>query len=313
MLDHLLYRLKYRYAKILPLTVPVDVSLELASVCNQRCGYCYHADQGKLPFKKGIMSYETAREILVSSAIHCVNSVKFNWKGEPTLNPFFYKITTLAKDLAEGSTFIDRIVNSNFKFDTNKEEIFQGLCNLTKVKVSFDSFVPEVMEKQRAGSIHSLALKNIDYFYNHPNRKDTQLVIQAVRTKLNKDEDIKFQANKRWPDAKVSIRDMVTGRVERDLSEYENRTRSDNRQSCIQAHARLVFNHEGKALPCCVDLYESMKLGDIHEMSVFEIFNSVAAKQLREDLKTKKAFDGSPCKTCSSYESYKGYSHPWGS
>jgi len=311
---YLAYRFKYRYAKSLPLSVPVDVSLELASSCNQRCGYCYHSDQTKLPFTKGIMSWETGWEIIASADTYGVNSIKFNWKGEPTLNPWFSRFTALAKNRSGGSRLMDRLVNSNFKFDTKKEEIFEGLCNLTKVKVSFDSFIPEVMEQQRAGSIHALAMKNIDYFYNHPKRKNTKLVIQAVRTKLNKDEDIKGQANRRWPEAEISIRDMVAGRTDSDLSKLENRTRdTSERQSCIQAHARLIFNHSGNAFPCCPDIGEKLKLGNIHEQSIFEIFNNHPSKKLRKELLSGEAFKSDPCKSCASFETYKGYKHPWNS
>jgi len=313
-LQNALYRLKYRYAPQLKLDRPVDVSLELASACNQRCGYCYHADQKSLPFTKGIMDYKTAQLIIVDAASLGVNSLKFNFRGESTLNPRFRDITKFAKDHASGGTFIDRITNSNFKFDTSREDIFEGLCNQTKVKVSFDSFNAEVMHSQRAGSIHSLALKNIDYFYNHPKRKDTKLIVQAVRTKLNKDEDIIGEAKKRWPEAGVSVRDMVGGRVNADLQALEHRERDfSNRQSCLQAHNRLIFDWEGNAQACCPDTGSKLQFGNIYDKNVYQIFNSEAAKQLRISLLNKSAFALSPCNKCSSFESFKGYKHPWGS
>lgn len=308
--NNLIYRLKYRYGKHLPLKVPVDVSLELAAACNQRCGYCYWADPKGVPFPKGFMSYDIAEKILNQAAGLGVNSVKMNWKGESTLNKNFSKITGLAKNLASGSTFIDRLTNSNFKFNNNRDDIFEGLCNQTKVKISFDSFVADVMEKQRAGSDHALALANIEKFYNHKDRikTETKIVIQAVRTSLNKDEDILGEAKRRWPDATVSIRDMVTGRVDQDLSSLENKSRDfSNRKSCLQAHVRVIFSAEGKAFPCCPDLKHELCIGDIRNDSLYEIFNCEKIKSLRRDLKSKKAFESSPCKTCPSFESYKGF------
>lgn len=313
-LQKVIYRLKYRYAPQLKLDRPVDVSLELASACNQRCGYCYHADQKTLPFTKGIMEYRTAQLIIVDAASLGVNSLKFNFRGESTLNPRFKDITQFAKDHAQGSTFIDRITNSNFKFDTAREDIFEGLCNQTKVKVSFDSFSADVMHAQRAGSIHSLALKNIDHFYNHPKRKNTELIVQAVRTKLNKDEDIVGEAKKRWPEAGVSVRDMVGGRVNADLQALEYRERDfSNRQSCLQAHNRLIFDWKGNAQACCPDTGSKIQFGNIYDKTVYQIFNSENAKALRISLLNKSAFASSPCNTCSSFESFKGYKHPWGS
>lgn len=310
---HKLYRANYVLAPSLNHKTPIDVSLELASVCNQRCSYCYHANQATLPFKKGMMSLKTAHQIIAQSADLRVPAIKFNWKGESTLNPYFKEITQFAKDHATKSTFIDRLTNSNFKFATENDAIFDGLCNQTKVKVSFDSFIPSVMEKQRAGSIHSVALLNIDKFYRYKNRKDTEIVIQAVRTSLNKDEDIEKTAKKRWPGVSVSIRDMVSGRIDNnEVKELENVTRDlSERQTCIQAHARLIFNWDGKAMPCCPDIGEKLQVGDINEQTVYQIFNSKPAKELRRSLLDKSAFLKEPCKSCPSFESFKGYRPNW--
>jgi len=310
-----IYRLKYRYGQYLPLTSPVDVSLELASKCNMRCGYCYHGDAEHLPFERGMMKLRTAREIIRQAAELGVNSLKFNWKGESTLNPHFSKITAYAKRLASHRTFIDRLSNSNFKFPTIRDDIFDGLCNQTKVKVSLDSFRKEVFEKQRAGGVWHLTMANIEKFYHYPNRTNTELVIQAVRTTLNADEDIAGEAKKRWPSATISIRDMVSGRLEKDVSALEHKIRNplESRKSCLQAHVRVIFNWRGKAFVCCPDISEKLCMGDIKKDSLYDIFNSDKVKALRKDLKSKRAFESEPCKGCSSFETYVGYKPNWAS
>jgi radical SAM protein with 4Fe4S-binding SPASM domain len=260
------------------------------------------------------MKLEVAEKIIREASYLGVNSLKFNWKGESTVNPHFKKITTLAKSLARGSTFIDRLSNSNFKFQTNREDIFEGFCNQTKVKVSFDSFRKEVFETQRAGGDWDITYRNVDKFYHYPKRKDTELVIQAVRTKLNKDEDLEAEVKKKWPSATISIRDMVAGRVEKDLENFENLKRDlSERQSCQQAHVRVIFNYEGKGFPCCPDIGEKLCLGDIRTQSLSEIFNGHFAKSLRRDLKSCHAFKMNPCQNCSSFETYKGFKPVWNS
>jgi len=312
MMHKILYRLKYRYGRYLNLKKPVDISLELASVCNARCEYCYHGDQDNLPFSKGQMKLETAHKIIRQGADLGVNSIKFNWRGESTINPHFGAITSYAKNLAKGSTYIDRISNSNFKFALNREDVFLGFCNQTKVKVSFDSFKPLVFEQQRKGINHSQVLNNIDYFYNHPKRKDTELVIQAVRTNLNMNEDLEFEVKRRWREASVSIRDMVGGRTEKDIESLENKKRDDSqRQSCLQAFVRLIFDHEGNSTFCCPDIKNEIYLGNIHSDNMSTIFNSTTAEWLRLGIKSGGQFSYEPCKSCSSFESYKGYKHPW--
>ena len=316
-INYNLYRAKYRYGKELSsyglIKTPVDVSLELSSECNMACEYCYHSDQDKLPFKKGIMSLNTGMKIIKQSSEIGVNSLKFNWKGESTINPHFKELTEYAKNLSHGNVFIDRLTNSNFKFRNDRDDIFDGLCNQTKVKVSYDSFMKDVFETQRAKGDHDLTTKNIDKFYNYPKRKDTEIVIQAVRTKLNKNEDIESLCKSRWPSATISIRDMVGGRVDKDLDKLEDKKRDlSNRQSCIQAHVRIIFNWEGKAFPCCPDIEEKLCLGDINKESIYEIFNNQKSKILKNKLLDKTAFNQfSSCMNCSSFESYANYKPSW--
>lgn len=314
-LNYFKYRLKYRFGKRVPLKYPADVSLELASICNQFCSYCYHHEK-QTPFQKGFMSFDLAKKIIHESALYGVNSLKFNWKGESTLHPGFRELTTYAKSLAYGSVFIDRLTNSNFKFRTDRDDIFEGLCNQTKVKVSFDSFKKEIFESQRQGGDWDLTYLNIGKFYRYPkrNKTKTKLIIQAVRTKQNQDEDIMAEVKRRWPEAMVSIRDMVSGRLDKNLENLETRKRDPSeRQSCLQAHVRLIFNHEGKAFPCCPDIKEQLCLGDIRENSLHEIFNGAKAIALRKSLKNKTAFNVDPCLNCSSFETYKGFKPAWDS
>ena len=261
-----------------------------------------------------MMELKTAQLIIAQAADLSVPALKFNWKGEATLNPHFPAITKFAKEHASGYTFQDRLLNSNFKFPWNKDEIFEGLCNQTKVKVSFDSFIPEIFARQRKGANYDEVLFNITRFYNWKGRT-TELVIQSVRTKLNKDEDIEGEVKRRWPSAGISIRDMVLGRIESQaVKDLEHRERDfSERQSCIQAHSRLVFNWDGIAFPCCVDIAESMPLGDIKATDLHEIFRSHRANELRKSLLNKSAFKCGPCDKCPSFETFKGYKPPWNS
>lgn len=257
------------------------------------------------------MTWETAEKILSQAAELEVASVKMNWRGESSMNPNFSRVCKYAKALSTRSTFIDRLSNSNFKFDTLNDDIFDGLACQTKVKISYDSFQKDTFEKQRAGGNHDITTRNIDKFYNWPGR-ETEIVIQAVRTQRNKDEDFEGEIKKRWPSASLSVRDVVEGRLNKDIGDILVKKRDlDNRQSCYQAHVRLIFDSTGRASPCCPDIKNELVVGNIHEKSLHEIFNSEFARQLRKDLNSGKAFESSPCKNCSSHETFKGYKPSW--
>lgn len=323
---------KARIIGIVPLGTRKLIDLQTSTRTFYGAGFathnCYHAekDKEKLPFVKGFMPLWIAKRILSQAADLEVPAIKLNWKGESTLNPHFAEICEFARSLAKGSTFQERITNSNFKFPTERIDIFQGLMCQTKVKVSMDSFDPEVFEKQRAGGIHALTVANIDFLHNlieanledyadkYEGHKPPELVIQAVRTKLNECEDIGGRVRLRWPLATVSIRDMVGGRINRDLGDLEAKSRDPSqRQSCLQAHVRLIFNWQGKAFPCCPDIGEKLCLGDITQERIETIFNGESARILRDMLKSKNAFLNEPCRGCSSFETFKGYKPAWNS
>jgi radical SAM protein with 4Fe4S-binding SPASM domain len=229
------------------------------------------------------------------------------------MHPDFEAITLFAKNVAKGSTFIDRVTNSNFNFPYEKESIFRGLCNQTKVKVSFDSFRKDIFEKQRKGSNYEKTLANMSKYYNYPGRNNL-FVVQSVRTQLNKDEDLEHEIKSRWPSAIVSVRDVVEGRTNKDISEtiVEKRD-AKNRQTCIQAHARLMVDWDGKVHVCCPDIGSRLIIGDCNQQSLSEIWNSDQAKSIRKSLKNKTAFEQDPCRNCSSFESYKNFKKVWDS
>jgi len=290
--------------------------LELSSKCNQVCNYCYHSekDKSKLPFSLGYMNKDLAIEMIRQGALLNTRSIKFNFRGESTLHPHYKEILQYAKKKSGLFTYIDRIANTNFKIPkSRREDVFTALENLTKVKISFDSFNPEVFETQRAGGSFDLAFKNIDLFYKRIKDKglNTKIVLQAVRTQLNKDEDFEGIAKSHWPDIEVSVRDMVEGRIERDLRKMAVKKRDVSlRKSCIQAHARLVILHNGLVQMCCPAIKEELIIGNAKRESLYNIWNSRKAKKIRESLIDKSAFKYNPCLTCSSFESYKGYKHP---
>ena len=62
------YRERYLKSPELNLQVPVDISLELSSLCNHHCTYCYHADKKNLPFQQRLMTPKIFKEIVGQAA-----------------------------------------------------------------------------------------------------------------------------------------------------------------------------------------------------------------------------------------------------
>ena len=253
------------------------------------------------------MDYGTAIRVLLQAHKLEVPALKFNYRGEPTIHPRFKDILLFAKDLANGYTFQERIINTNMQFDSDREDIFEGLLAANKIKISIDTFNIELYNKLRKGPAcnYKRLINNINKLYNHPKREPGhKIILQFVRGEENKEENFKKKANFLWPGIDISIRELVGGRS----SKYKKP--KGERKSCIQAFARLMVLHDGKLQVCCPNYKEhpALIVGHIDDLwGIKGAFNSPKAKIARKNLKNKKAFLTEPCKSCSSYESFKGW------
>ena len=88
--------------------VPLNVDVEIASLCNLFCNFCFisdgsfdkeirkPADDGKS--KRRLMPKELAFKIIDQSAEIGVPALKFNWRGEATIHPDYSEIIQYARN-----------------------------------------------------------------------------------------------------------------------------------------------------------------------------------------------------------------------
>src|SRR4030042_2174044 len=75
---------------------PLHADIELSDACNLRCKMCVHGLGGVK--NVGFMEENLAIKLIDQCAKACVFSIKFNWRGEPTLHPFLPKAVKYAKN-----------------------------------------------------------------------------------------------------------------------------------------------------------------------------------------------------------------------
>jgi radical SAM protein with 4Fe4S-binding SPASM domain len=296
------YRDAWKNAETETPPVPLNVDIELTSVCNLRCPFCFTVE----PNFKGIVKTESMRFILFDYAFKAIDechnigvpALKFNWRGESTLHRDFNRITRYAKDK---KSFHELLLNTNGNVP---EENFEGLMNLTKVMFSCDSFNPTTYQKMRVkGNLEKL--KNTIKFLikrNHPN-----IWLRRVITQVNKNEDFKDDCIKIFGD-KVNVSehyefDRISN--QKPLSD-EERICLVNRRYCGYPSKRLVIACTGKIFPCCIDYNGEMRLGNISENSIKEIWNGETLHRLRDSLKSN-IFYSEACKNCHSWMGYDSF------
>jgi MoaA/NifB/PqqE/SkfB family radical SAM enzyme len=125
-------------------TPPLCLDLEVAAICDLACPYCYRQTY-TTPDK--IMKIDLAKYLIKEAAELGIPSIKFNWRGEPLLNPNLTDLIGYAKELG----IIDTIINTNAT-QLNREKAKKLIqSGVDYVIFSFDGGTSATYEKNRIG------------------------------------------------------------------------------------------------------------------------------------------------------------------
>ena len=123
---------------------PLCIDIETASVCDLACPHCYRQF---IATPDKIMSKDLAFKIIDQASKLNVPSMKFNWRGEPLLNPSLPEII----DYAKKRGVLETIINTNatkLDYEMAKKIINSGLDLMI---YSFDGGSKKSYEKMRPG------------------------------------------------------------------------------------------------------------------------------------------------------------------
>ena len=136
---------------------PLCFDIEVASICDLACAFCYR-QYVSTPDK--IMKKELAFKLIDQAANLNVPSMKFNWRGEPLLNPKLPEII----DYAKKKGVLETIINTNAtKLDEKmSEKIIKS--GLDVMIYSFDGGTKNTYEKMRPGRFEK---NNFDDIYKN--------------------------------------------------------------------------------------------------------------------------------------------------
>lgn len=313
------YRKAWNGAYATDPAVPLNIDIELASLCNLACPFCFwgetdfnqemakHADDGKP--KKRLMPTALALKLIDEAAAIGVPALKFNWRGESTMHPDYSKILKHAatKNVAGPGggcepLFFDLLVNTNANC---KDHAIGGLMAATKVMISLDSCVPETYAKMRVNGnlLRAIAVGKELIRRVHPN-----LWFRRVITKANQGEPFKARVDEIFGGTGYQVSEHYC--VDRsDDSKHESTANpaAYERQYCGYPSQRMMIASDGTVYPCCVDYDGTMPMGKYTGAAggtLLDIWNDLPFKKLRTELRAGE-FVSPACKTCTSWMAYK--------
>lgn len=279
-------------ADVVPLSVPLTVLVEVASVCNLRCYFCPTGDvkltKGTGKFR-GLIEPELFRKLIadINALPRPIKALHLHKDGEPLMHPKFCDMALEARQSPNiekietttngvllnpelnrrlSDTGIDRIKISVYGLSTD------GFKASTRANVDFDRYV---------GNIADL----------YSRRKATKLYIKIMEEGLSEDEKRKFLTTfgdiadvvffehcvDTWPDFKFdqsgSLTNSNVGIVGQRVRPYK--------KVCPQPFFNFTVSADGRVTACCADWQVKLVVGNIRHAPLIDIWNGKEFDDIR--------------------------------
>ena len=258
---------------------PLCVDIEVASICDLACPFCYR-EFVVTPDK--IIDEKLCYNLIDQVADLGVPSMKFNWRGEPLLNPKIYEYISYAKKRG----ILETIINTNATnlTETNSKKLIDSGLDL--MIYSFDGGTKKTYEKMRPGRFNKNTfekvyqnIKNFSIIRNNLNAKFPFTKIQMILTKDTTNEVNEFFNNFVGIVDSVSVNHYterggdISDLNPEDEIKYKKKLKETNspygsnymkdldgnisiskeRLPCEQPFQRMLITYEGRVSMCCYD------------------------------------------------------------
>jgi len=283
------------FSKPLP-AFPETILLETSSGCNGLCVFCpYEEVKDTLP--KGRMDEDIFRKVVDEIA-------RFRPKN---LIPCFLNEPLLDSRLNERLQYIRRHapktrVNLTTNASLLTEDKITALVDggiLHEINISFQGISKRVYETSMPGLNFERTKENVEqlirYVRKH-GRKEPEITVTMVHTRIVAPE-LK-EARDYWKRLGVKVR----------VLDYENRSgETDDTiaveemlpyDACKRPFNTAVITFDGKVVLCCVDYKRKMVMGDLHEESLYDIWNGMKFREVRRLFLSKRRNQIPACRNC---------------
>ena len=274
---------------------PLCFDLEVASICDLACGFCYR-QYISTPDK--IMKKDLAFKLIDQAAELGVPSMKFNWRGEPLLNPKLPEII----DYAKKKGILETIINTNATKLDEKMSVEIINSGLDIMIYSFDGGTKDIYEKMRPGRFGKNSFDHIYKNIKNFSRIRNQLRSKFPRTKIQMiltDETRKAQNEyfnlfkdivdevsvKQYTERGGNLSDLnkkfeeeIKNQKKNLINKYgkdavlmkdskDNIYISEGRLPCEQPFQRLLSTYDGKVGMCCYDWGATHTVGYVDKLA----------------------------------------------
>jgi MoaA/NifB/PqqE/SkfB family radical SAM enzyme len=287
-----------------PLDTPYSVHIDICSICNFKCNFCFQSDPLAMKnknYKYGSMSFDLFKKIAddLTKFKHKIRKVKIGLHGEPTLHPELPEMIKYLKS-KKVTEIIELFTNGSLlNPKLNKELIDAGL---DRVNISVEGLSAEKYKEVTAVAVDmEKFVANIKNLYDV--RKNCKIYIKIVDIKLNQEDKDKFYGIFGDICDEMFIENVVPqwneiNKFDVDTTGMYGQKVDRYKEVCPFPFMYLHFNFDGTASPCTLDWGKQVLIGDVSKESALEIWQGERLKSLQIKLLEKKRESIPFCDKC---------------
>ena len=288
---HLVDRVKFRIFPKLNIVArfPSHLDIETASACQMRCPMCYttYMDDSL----KGVMKYDLFTKIVDEAASLGVYSIKLSWRGEPLLNKRIVDMVRYAK--ANGIKEVAFLSNAEFLTTEMAEALVDA--GLDWLSVSADG-TGSIYDEIRRPAVFEETVARVAYMKQYRDGKGLVRPLLRVQSIMSAVENNPDEFKNAW--ATVVDRMNIIADESRDFAAKD--LQWDRYFVCAKPWQRMSIAYDGRVHQCISDYGAINILGDVNEMSLYEIWHGPRSEAVREAFRKHRYLeDNEPCNICS--------------
>lgn len=278
---------------------PLHLDVEATTHCNLKCIMCPRTElvERGMFWRLQHFDFDMYCRLIDEGVANGLCSLKFNYLGEPLMNPRLPDMIHYAKSAG----VLDVMFNTNATLldrETSEAVIDSGLDQLF---FSFDGSNKEQYEAIRVGAKHDRVMSNIRTF--HEVRR-----VRGVRRPFTRVSMVLMKETRDSADEFVRLFEGIVDAVALDdyvdhSSQHTDRgvvdlTKVTTKFCCPQLWQRMFVHPDGIVTPCCIDSMRELRMGDIFKQSAKEIWLGETYQNMR-GLHATGRFDEIPtCGRC---------------
>lgn len=298
---------------------PLELDIETTFRCNLRCPMCVLSLPRDELAKWGDPNLKLGRDkafaLIEEVAAHGFCSLVLNGTNEPLLTRWLPDLVAHARSLG----VVDVGFNTNAMLLTEERSVALLDAGLTRLSISLDADTPETYAAIRVGGDFDVVIANVNRFLELRRERGTNLpVVTVCIVVLSKNQAEVEPLVRRW----TGVADFVNlqpffNPFEDDagaVAEVELRCRDDaggiapaalgapeeapEGFRCSQPGQRAVVRNSGEVLPCCSWFGMRIPMGNVHDNTITEIWESPRYTEFRQMHAEGRWAEEPACKAC---------------